>query len=933
MRSAGTGACVPSLESAAGNGGEARYTRPMRRLALALVASFSVGALASQGCASSGGGGAPNGGGSGGADAGPIDVKLGKFPGYLPGTGWHPDPDGDGVVSASDRCPHRYDPAQGDADGDGLGDACDDDFVRPVAGGPIVDLGAEHVTPFSAWLTFRSTQTDTQGFGTDVRIAWSTRRSDLETAAAFRGVPSDRALTTKVRATPGRRVEVPLIVEGLPPATTIYLSARNDGDSGPAGNILTITTGPAPRIAAASDRPTVLLRKADLEAFVARAKAGDAAIAAWKTRIDADLARLASPDETQAQYCASAALLYHATGEAPRLTQAKALHARAQRAWSSTTLTGNDYRWANAMLGVCTDLLWNELTPSERAAAVGAMLQDDEQNAFRAPPLFADTDESDGATRTLVLDGLVACNAPGLDAALSDRACKVLEAGVRRTYGLALVEARRDEGMYALSGGSLADGSDYGPKTSRYWAQLLRALQVNGASASEYAPFVSNLVRSQFVHALTPARRGFVSWGDVTSASNNLAVEPFSFAIEPERQDALHFFAGILEAAGDTSGALRARRALAVFTPTVTELSYPNLFFAKAAPSGENGDENAWFDSGMGLLYDRTGWSANDSLLVAKATWGGVDHQQEDAGEVRLWRKGQWVLHPSVGYGGVAGQAAAHSVLPLTVIAEGDAPREGQYVAQPSEAPRITAAWSDGAVSVVEFALRGAYASYYYVPSYYANVRRSLVWWKSAVNDELLVFDRIDDAAGAPAEKRWQLHFPARPSVSGAAATVGLGATIVRVDALVPGSTALSLRAPVTTAEDSQEDIYTHRLVGTASGPSPRFLVALQAGEGAIAAARAGTANGGSCALVGSRLTVFTEAPEGTCAAPGEFVDVVVTGLPPQARASLTLAGRVVAWSTSPASASSIAVSEAGHVRVQVRGGALAEVTRDAVVR
>ena len=922
---------APARACTAGNAEEPRYTRAMRRLALVVfVAGSSLVLAASQGCSSSGGAGPSVDGGE--ADTGPIDVKIGKFPGYLPGTAWHADADGDGVPSARDTCPNLYDPAQSDSDGDGVGDVCDDDFVRPTPGGPIVDLAAEHVTPFSAWLTFRSTQTDTQGYGTDVRVAWSTRRADLESAAAFQGIAAAQVLTAKVRAWPGARVEVPFIVEGLPPGATVYLSARNDGDRGPAGNILAIRTPEAPRIAAATDRPTVLLRRADLDAFVARAKGGDAAIAAWKTRIDADLARIASPDETQAQYCASAALLYHATGEASRLTQAKALHARVQRAWSSATLTGNDYRWANAMLGICTDLLWNELSASERSAAIGAMLQDDEHNAFRAPPLFSDTDESDGATRTLVLDGLLACNAPGIDAALAARGCAILEAGVRRAYGLALVEARRDRGAYALSGGHLADGSDYGPKTSRYWAQLLRALQVNGAAAGDYAPFVSNLVRSQFVHGLTPARRGFINWGDVTSASNNLETEPFSFAIEPERQDALHLFAGVLEAAGDTTGALRARRALGIFDPAVTELSYPNLFFAKAAPTGENDEENAWFDSGMGILYDRTGWSANDSLLVAKATWGGVDHQQEDAGEVRLWRKGQWVLHPSVGYGGVAGQAAAHSVLPLTVVAEGDQPREGQYVTQPSEPPRITAAWSDGAVSVVEFALRGAYASYYYVPSYYANVRRSLVWWKSAANDELLVFDRVDDAAGAPAEKRWQLHFPVRPVVSGASATVGLGATSVRVDALAPAATALGVRAPVSTAQDSQEDVYTHRLVGAASGPSPRFLVALQAGEGSLAAARAGQASGATCALVGSRLTVFAEAGTGTCNAPGEVIDVVVAGLPAGARVALTLTGRELGWSTSPSSSSAFAVSEAGHVRAQVREGRLAEVTRDAVV-
>jgi hypothetical protein len=735
----------------------------------------------------------------------------------------------------------------------------------------------------------------------------------------------------RVRARAGDPAEIAILLEGLPPGATVFVAARPLVGSVAVGNVLAITTPAAPAVAPATDRPTVFLRKPALDAWVQRAKGGDPAIAAWKARLDAQLVRISSPDETQAQYCASAALLYHATGEAPRLAQAKALHVRAQREWSSTALTGNAYRWANAMLGVCTDLLWNELTPAERTAAVTAMLGDDEAIAFRTPPLLEDTDESDGATRTLVIDGLVGCRAPGLDAALSDRACKVLEEGLRRAYGQMLVMARRDRGMYALSGGHLADGSDYGPKTGRYWGQLLRALQVNGAATGDYAGFASNYVRSNYLHALTPAKKGFVSWGDVSSASNNLAVEPFSWALEPERQDGLFWMVGVLEGAGDAGGAARARRALGVFTPYANELSHPNLLFAGLLPPSDDAEENAWFDSGMGILYDRTGWSANDSMLVAKATWGGVDHQQEDAGEWRLWRKGQWVVHPSVSYGGNAGQVAGHSTLNLTVVAEGDADREGQYVLHPGSPPRLERAWSDGAVSLVEMDLTGGYKSYYYYPQYYSAVKRTVVWWKSAANDEVVVFDRVDDRPGAPAQKRWQLHFPAAPSVSGTGATVTLGGTTARVDALLPAGVSLATRAPVSTAEDSQEEVYTHRLVGTASAASPRFLTVTQAGEGTLTPARAGT--GASCALVGTRATLFTEAAAGACTLPNAPLDVLVAGLAPKSRVTVTLDGPTVRWSSDPTSSSALEVSEVGHLRLQVKNGALADVTRAAVER
>ena len=880
-------------------------------------------------------GGAPDGGDAstagqtdgGIAPAGDAAVAPlpGPFPGFVPGSDWHVDADGDGIPTARDVCATRYDPSQIDSDGDGIGDACDTDATHPVAGGPIVDLGAENVSPYSAWLAFTSTRADP--YGVDVQIAWSAQRSDLTTAAAFRAISAAHKLTVRVRALPGAPAEIPIIVEGLPPGTPLFISARNDGDTGAAGKILAITTLPAPAVAAAADRPTVLVRRAELDAFASRARSGDASIAAWKSRIDANLAHLGSLDTTNAQYCASAALLYHATGDASRLTQAKALQAAARQAWAATTLTGNDYRWANAMLGVCTDLLWNELSQGDRTASITTMLQDDEHNAFAAPPLFADTDESDGTTRTLVIDGLVGCHAPGLDASLSSRSCAILDAGLRRAYGELLVEARRDRGAFALSGGHLADGSDYGPKTSRYWGMVLRALQVNGADPGDYLPFVSNLVRSFFVHGVTPARKGFISWGDVTSASNNLAVEPFSFSLEPERQDALHWLTGILEAGGDQAGALRARRAMSLFTPMATELSFPNLFFAKATPSGSNDDTFVWFDSGMGIVYDRTGWTSSSSLFMAKATWGGVDHQQEDAGEWRLWRKGAWIVHPSVGYGGVAGMVDAHSTLPLTVIAEGDAPREGQYVAAPSLSARITGEWSDGAVSLTTMDLRGVYASYYYYPQYYRDVARTIVWWKGTANDEVVVFDRVDDLNGAPSQKRWQLHFPTRPTVSGTSAAVTVGSTSVRVDALLPAGTALSVRAPVTTAANSQEDVYTHRLVGSTSGASPRFLSVVQAGDspGALVAATAGA--GDPCALVATRATIVSSGESGQCALSSAPVDAVIAGLVRGHRYDVRLNGTVVSWSLG----SAMTASEVGHLRVRFANGAATDVTRDAV--
>ena len=75
------------------------------------------------------------------------------------GNGWDSagDMDGDAVPNDTDNCPFEPNPGQSDADGDGKGDACDDDFIDtntvPVADD--IDIVVEFETPLAVTLVGR----------------------------------------------------------------------------------------------------------------------------------------------------------------------------------------------------------------------------------------------------------------------------------------------------------------------------------------------------------------------------------------------------------------------------------------------------------------------------------------------------------------------------------------------------------------------------------------------------------------------------------------------------------------------------------------------------------------------------------------------------------------------------------------------------------
>lgn len=777
-------------------------------------------------------------------EAGAVDPQL--------GTDWHPDPDGDGVETGADDCPYVYDPNQEDSDGDGLGDVCDPDFAPPTEDGPVTDLVAEHVTPYGAWLRYTSTRSETYGWGG--HVVWSETAADLDSLASVQQVV-DRgdSQTFNTDALFGEPPHRPVVVTRLDPATTYYLVVVREDWTGlvdEISNVLEIRTLPPPPVVPSATRPRVFATPALLQTLADRHQAGDLSWTAWYDELSGRVLQAgAEPESVYAasSYCAQAAVLYHATADSQFLDAARVLFDLLVVHWEDNELAGNQYRWANANLGICLDLLWDELTVAERDRAATAMLEDDEHHVFDDPPRVDDTDEFASVTRTQLLHGLALCDAVDLDPVLADRGCVVLEAGLRSFYGRQRVKARRDRGFWAQSGGYLPDGSDYGQGTSFYWLQAFWGLTNAGAPAAEYAPWIQHNLLSMVVHALSPTRYGYYTQGDVEDFSYNYDLEPSSFQLEDSDSSLIALHQGLLAAGGHATEAAWARGlADDLWEPYGgPEALWHLLFDHDDLPGTDYRDalEPAFWDSGLGLFYDRTSWDSDASFFVHRAGWSGVDHSHQDLGHFQLYRAGQWITHEAVAYDGDAATADGHNVLLLQQAQnEGDADCVCQILGRGAAPSRVIRASVGGAHALVTSDLRGCYRSFYYHSDYYDAVQRSVLWLKTdggGSPDYLVVFDLVDTAADAPTDltRQWLLQLDAQPALSDNVATATLsgpaGDQQLDVAAVLPATASLARHSPQGQPDDYPGPLYNHRLIIDANTDTPalRFVTVLRAGD------------------------------------------------------------------------------------------------------
>ena len=687
------------------------------------------------------------------------------------------------------------------------------------------------------------------------------------------------AVDFDINATYGERPHRPIVLTDLEPSTNYYLVLVREDWTGLVGgisNVLEIQTAAAPSISPLGDRPRVMATPTLIQTIRDRHSNSDNRWTVWYEENSSRILQAGEDPESVHQgpwYCPLSALLYHATSNTQYLAGAHTLFDALIAYWEDNTLTGNQYRWAEAALAVCLDLLWNELEIEQRNRAVEAMLEEDEHHVFDDPPRWDDTDDFASVTRTQVIDGLAACGAVELDPSLADRACAVLDTGLRSFYGFQLVKARRDTGFWAQSGGYMPDGSDYGQGTSSYWLQAFWALNNAGDAAAGYAPWILHNLLSMFIHPLTPTRLGYYTQGDVEDFSYNFDLEPSSFQLEDTDASLIALHQGLLASAGLEVEASWARGFIDdLFTPYSGPGAVWHLLFNDDQMPGADARQvlpTSFWDSGLGVFFDRSSWSTQASQLIFRAGWSGLDHSHEDLGHFQLFRRGRWVTHEAIAYDGPAATAAGHNVLLLQqATTEDDC--VCQHLGRGAAPSRIIRASVASSHTLLVSDLLGCHRSFYYHSNYYESVQRSLLWLKTdegGSSDVLVIFDLVDTAADAPTEltRGWQLHFDEEPLITGSTARLTLtGPTLeqqVDVAALLPATTTLTWESPVGEPDSYPGQLYNHRLVAEANTDERalRFVTVIRVGDEPLPALEATAAEGTDLVgvLIDARLVLF----------------------------------------------------------------------------
>lgn len=605
-------------------------------------------------------------------------------------------------------------------------------------GSEITSLQAEHITPYGGWFTFESPSTEANN--SHVYICWSTNANGLDDLRNWSDSKLDEECPhSYTDAREGARV-LPLIVTEVNPDTTYYYRVMHIGDGNRrVSNVVAFKTRPDPRIELGNNHPRVFFTEEQLIEMRNRYLANDSRIKYW---IDSDEERTRRAPTPPGPTSLGSAWAYgipsyvmgRVKNDETLIEGAKDILFTHLLPPYETLLTGNDYRWASPQLAALTDLLWDQLTQSERERILDAILLQDEYDPH-LNPLFTDTDEHASCTQIQIAHGLTFLGSTDLDPAKLERLSKVFDKALRRWYGLSLVKARRANGYWGLAGGTMDDGTAYSVGTRRYWLETFWMLENAGFPQGEYAPWIWNHARSHVIYPLVPDKSGPVTFGDIENYQSNGVGEVIpSWEADPLGICLLNRYGWTTEAGYLRDALSKTRSVDSTFGPELWAMACDN---PQIPAQDYTTLPTAFRADGFGMVFDRTGWGTDDAFLFFTAGWRAVDHTHDDSGHFSFWVNGKFLTHEHPDYGHDVINVQQHNVLLHENAMQNEAANSRilKTVSTSSHLyilADLTSAYSEDA--------RGSLPR-----KVFTNVTRSLYWDKTT--NIVVVYDRV---VGAP---------------------------------------------------------------------------------------------------------------------------------------------------------------------------------------
>ncbi len=477
---------------------------------------------------------------------------------------------------------------------------------------------------------------------------------------------------------------------------------------------------------------------------------------------------------------------------------------------------------------------------------------------------------------------------------------------VAKAYGI----EGNGAGFGLASGGLPPEGMLYGESLGYVIGQLL-SLQTAGFNNPTYASYtgpqinligapiwsryfagmMSSLIPTSFVPPSEPylgAIYQFASYGDLL----RLWVEPDNInswtlldLLDNENgstahQSGIRWFAADVLPGG--SSAIVTRMGENLTWGDMESLEYFLLFdpAAQPAPDPRPSLPLVFYDPGAGRIVAHSDWTSSNTMFDYHASWESINHQDGNAGEFELYRKGQWLTKEMSNYdnNGVGLTTYYHNTLALKNWCSAGTPSLGwDEVGEWKNGSQFMWGESAGDPTTVTSSGKG----YVYAASDLTNLynrpdiwdatqnavditraQRSIFWLN---NDSIVVYDRATSKSSG-LFKRFNLSLVANPTISGLNATETLAdGQQLFIHTLLPQNASITAREADTDLSpiaDLEPTRYVMTVQDTSNPTDIRFLHVLQgADKGAKPTAAsgfsttAGTAFDGT--LVGNTALLF----------------------------------------------------------------------------